>query len=781
MRHAVLPALLLSAAVTASAQCPDGSPPPCRARATTTATIAPRHIADPPLSDATWIVLPFDNVSKAPDVDWLRDGSVNLLYLDLSKWTDIRVVDDERVADLLREVPEAQGGKQLSLATGLAVARRAGAGKLVMGDVLKIGGTTAVTAKVFDVRAGQRIRTVRQESTVQDSLMPSFGKLAQGILNLEAPKGTNIGTIGTNSTSAYQDYLEGVKALNHFDLKTARRHLDDALAKDSTFALPHYKLAVLIGWENPGDEAKLTHARTAVRFSTGLPQRERTLAASLMAFDNAEYGRACTGYRSLVHADSTDVEALYGLGECLFHDNVVEAVAGDTTRLRYRGSYNQAIAAFKRTLELDPTYHLAFQHILDAYGNDGRGSQGCLLKDTTATRVENANTSCVDLFTTMSRLDGDTLVMRPVSVRNSAGIAAQTDTARSMNARRAKLNRAREFANRWVEAGPTEPRALSTLARIDLLLGDLRGADTLLAAGRFGQLDDNERGKTLISRIELALKIGRDAEFLRLVDSNLATHPRGQSANITAEALAIGGRLVMLDSVVSDALRRNRIPIPQPVADYFHSMIRLALTGTAPDSLAKYERATFDLVSPPSPNGGVRNATSVIAVTLMLGLRAPRANWPPIDTSFDRRMGIISAIIGHDTAAMKAGAKMLDSVAQAAADHSEADDGTSMVATDAYLMVGDSAAALATLRRYFEVSVPLTPVLTQIGNGFVFTGFLWPRAMLLRADLEAAKGDKGVARSYYRRLLALWAKADPELQPVVDRARKSLAALGPGL
>src|SRR3954469_19769548 len=195
MRHAVLPALLLSAAVAASAQCPDGSPPPCRARTTTTATVAPRRTANPPLSDATWIVLPFDNVSKAPDVEWLRDGSVNLLYLDLSKWTDIRVIDDERVADLLREVPEAQGEKQLSLAAGLAVARRAGAGKLVMGDVLKVGSTTAITAKVFDVRAGQRIRTVRQESAVQDSLMPSFGKLAQGILNIAAPSGANVGAI----------------------------------------------------------------------------------------------------------------------------------------------------------------------------------------------------------------------------------------------------------------------------------------------------------------------------------------------------------------------------------------------------------------------------------------------------------------------------------------------------------------------------------------------------------------------------------------------------------
>lgn len=51
--------------------------------------------------------MPFENVTRAPDMDWLEDASVNLLYLDMSKWRDIKVIDDERVADLIRDVPEA--------------------------------------------------------------------------------------------------------------------------------------------------------------------------------------------------------------------------------------------------------------------------------------------------------------------------------------------------------------------------------------------------------------------------------------------------------------------------------------------------------------------------------------------------------------------------------------------------------------------------------------------------------------------------------------------------
>ena len=120
-------ALLLPGLVRA--QCPDGSPPPCAAQ-------APVRRA-PPLDDRMWLVLPFENVAKGRDLDWLPDASVNLLYLDLSRWQDIRVLDDERVADLLRSARTPPGA--LGLADGLRLAKQVGAGKLVMGDVLGRG------------------------------------------------------------------------------------------------------------------------------------------------------------------------------------------------------------------------------------------------------------------------------------------------------------------------------------------------------------------------------------------------------------------------------------------------------------------------------------------------------------------------------------------------------------------------------------------------------------------------------------------------------------------
>ena len=85
-------AALLTASV-ANAQCPDGTPPPCRGAV----TLPLARRINPALNPRTWIVVPCGNVTKSPELDWLRDASVNLLKLDLSRWTGITVVDDKRV------------------------------------------------------------------------------------------------------------------------------------------------------------------------------------------------------------------------------------------------------------------------------------------------------------------------------------------------------------------------------------------------------------------------------------------------------------------------------------------------------------------------------------------------------------------------------------------------------------------------------------------------------------------------------------------------------------
>jgi hypothetical protein len=72
----------------------------------------------------------------------------------------------------------------------------------------------------------------------------------------------------------------------------------------------------------------------------------------------------------------------------------------------------------------------------------------------------------------------------------------------------------------------------------------------------------------------------------------------------------------------------------------------------------------------------------------------------------------------------------------------------------------------------------VTPGDGLVQGPFAPVSMLWPRAMLLRADLAAGLGNRGEALRWYKRWLDLWAKADPEFQPIVARARAAYTALG---
>ena len=746
--------LVLSSARSIAQQCADGSPPPCATPVRQVASAVRK--ADPPLDDRTWIVVPFNNVTRAPDVDYLRDASVNLLYLDLSKWSDIRVIDDARVADLIRQVPEAKV-TPLSLDAATAVAKRAGAGRLVMGNVIKQGAKTTLATKVFDVRRGAVIRSPQQDLLAPDSLMSAFGKLAGSVLGVAPPPGIEIASVGTSRVDAYQEYLTGLVALKKFDLAGARPHFEQALKLDSNFALAHYNLSILLGWDNANDPGIARHAEAAARLAvtSGLPARERTLMKAHNEFEKRDWGTACATYGSLIKADSTDVDALYGLGECSFHDLDVLPYPLDTTKRIWRGNRNTAIRAFERVLELDPTFHLAFQHILDALSNESRSIVfSC------------AQPPCT--YYAMTMASGDSLLM--VATRDTAEIRRNRIAYAESNSRRRNLLRAREKAQAWVDAAPDESRAHLELGNIETLLGNWDNAAAELAKVH-GPLSGTETGKFLSDRIELMVRSGKTADVRRLADSAMAVAPPTNTAVVWVSALL--GRMRGLDSLVrAQALRQG--PQAMRLLDYQYNGIRIILTRGTPTLDSIETRFLDSLAALPV------NPSSPLGIPTILYAPWMAKHMKPVDyPANDPRAAAIVAITHGDTARLRMETRAADSALRARP-AGAADSAAGIQIAELYLMVGDSAAALRVMRRMMDTTMSGTSIMDSPAVGFgppILT--LWPRMALMRADLEAAVGDRRAARNWYRQFIDLWSTADKDFQPLVDGARKSLAALKP--
>jgi TolB-like protein len=753
---------MIAIAGSVGAQCADGSPPPCRTQAVASAA---RRV-DPPLDDKTWIVVPFDNLNNSQDVDWLRAGSVNLLYLGMSRWTDLRVIDDERVADYMRELPGGSGGGNVSLNTGLAVAKRAGARNLVMGDLLKLGSRTTVNAKIYDVRTGQRVRSVREETTIADSLMAMYGKLSSKVLNIAPPAGSASGVVGTTSTAAYQSYSQGMQAMNRFDMPAAESHFNQALKFDSSFALAHAKLAILIGWTNAGSPDILRHSQAASRLSGQLPPRERMLIDASLAFATRDFVKACDGFRGLVQRDSTDTDAWYGLGDCLFHDPAVEPVPGDTSRFRFRSSRNASLRAFRTALNLDRSYHLAYQHIVDAYLAPQIGGQWCV------------ESRCIGL-TAVLRPSGDSLLLEPLrNVADSSRLRQHQEEAVRTRARPVMYESARLIGSQWLAASPTERRAQLMFGAALLASGRVDSADIIMRLPASSRDSSSSGYSESFARLEIAMKKWNAAETRRLYDSTMANPSiiPGSGGVTTARLAMLAapmlGRLADYDSLISMGMRAGNVPASRVRVSVEAVRVQVGLPAELVMASAK---TVFDEVA--ATRAGTLGATRAVAPIYSLSLKTSVDQWPAFDTTVkDLRALPAIAAYKRDTAAMRRAAVALDSVSLVFKNALIADTAIALLASEAYLSLKDSLKALQMTRRWLDTSLMHQPILVG-STGNSTAQVVMPRMVLQRAELAAALGFKAEATLWFDRLLAFWSNPDPALLPLVERAKATRARL----
>ena len=759
LRHLLCAALLVAAPAVARGQCPDGTPPPCAA-----SRLAAQR-ANPPVDSRAWIVVPFGNATRSADLDWLRDASVNLLALDLSRWNDIRVVPDKRVADLVRESAAARSGEALTLSNGLAVARRAGAAMLVMGDYYKLGSGVRIVASVFDVRTGARVRSVTQQVSEPDSLLTAFSPLARNVLAVAPPADARMGDLGTHRLDAYRSYLLGEKSLNRFNLADAREHLTHALALDSSFALAHLAFSLMLEWDESADGTQaMAHALAAQRLGTNLPRRERMLIDAGVARASGDFVRLCAVARTLVAQDSTDIQGVFLVGECSFHDDGVVVSSTDSMVGTYRGNWNTAIRAFRRVIALDPSYLGAFEHVIDVLQRTRRNVIDC--------PPGHAAMSCTRWIAYVLR-SGDSLEVVPVRPANATALAIQARRYRVERPRIANHVVADSIAREWVAADPTSEGARAGLARVALMRGNLPLAAEQLTHVSSRATGDNHA--TLRMKLEVAGKLGHGAEARAISDSIMRVVARdSSSASSLPSSDLMLGRIARFDrSAIAETAAQG------PIATAYARQVGRALLGIPRDEMARDEAAFYATLS--NARCDVDCRLALVAPTLLFSLHVPFGEWPDLTggTYSNHQFDAARALALRDTSLLRRTAVQLEADGRANVGMTPA-NWAPVLAADAYLALQDSVSALRMARFFVDTAMVGMNIASDFVSGVVVTqgaGF-WPRMMLMRADLAAAAGQRDEARRWYTAVLDLWGDADPELELAVNRVRASLARVG---
>jgi len=305
-------------------------------------------------------VVGFENLSDPADTEQIGRMLMGLVTTDLIETGGMSVVSSPQILAALREV---HGDNPFKAADASAVARKAGAGVMLVGQVLQDGEGVILTAELIDVSSGETMGSVRERSQTRSQLFQLADALADEVRDKyglgsaeDASSKLDLAQTLTDSPAAYRAYVAGETALQQREWDDAITHLQHAVELDSTFALGYYMLAVAAGWAEQNDLARDASIQ-AVRFSQRLPPRWQVVVRAKRDWEQSNYDAAYNELKKSIDAGTDIAEAHYLFGEILTH------IA------KYQDP-DKAKASFEKALELDPSYTIVLFHLVSHWIRD---------------------------------------------------------------------------------------------------------------------------------------------------------------------------------------------------------------------------------------------------------------------------------------------------------------------------------------------------------------------------------------------------------------------------
>jgi TolB-like protein/tetratricopeptide (TPR) repeat protein len=456
-------AISVAASLPAGAQCPDGTPRPCDTRP------AVRLVPSvPPAGERArrFVILPFRNVTRQADQDWLVEGSTTMLTESLGRWEGIRVVRDERLYPTLKQL-NVTPGSVIGPAQMRRIAEETGGWTAVTGEILTTGGKVRVTSRALDVVTNRELVRATSEVAVGGDIRVAFDSVSLRLLRSVGidSLAADLGTATTHNLDAYRSYLSALAHERRSEVKPAIADMQQAVKLDSSFALAWARLASLSIAEdptsilNPGSKAAQYSAR-AVTLSAKLPARQRQLVLGSDATFRAQFSEARKAFEGLVATDSTDIEALSALLGLESFDPVLVSVPGGQ---RPRQSPNRAARIAKRITQLDPQRSSMYGFLAQLYGQAG-------VPGVTPTLGVDKETSSFPELLQLVRQPEHRRLYYPVVRDSFELVPAESLSFIPKDSVKASRKRAREtalaWADRWIQNAPDVAAARQLAAEL---------------------------------------------------------------------------------------------------------------------------------------------------------------------------------------------------------------------------------------------------------------------------------------------------------------------------
>ena len=354
--------------------------------------------ARPPSAGAAPIralaVLPFRSLSAESEQAFFAEGMTDAVITDLASISALRVVSHQsvrRYRDSDRPLAD--------------IARELGADAIVEGSVGRTGSRVRLMAQLIDARADQHLWAATYDRPADD-VQALQGELASAVagairVHVSEPERTALAGRRAVDPDVYDDYLRGryfFAQRSERALARSREHFRRAIERDATFAPAWAGLALaygpsgFFGYVPPAEGARQMRAAAerALQLDPTLVDAQVALANALTVYDHDWQG-AERAYTRIFERQPDHAQARLWYGMMLGHQGrLAEALAErqralslDPLSLRFNTSvadtltamhrYEEAIARYRKTLELDPGFAPAHLGLGVALLGSGRG------------------------------------------------------------------------------------------------------------------------------------------------------------------------------------------------------------------------------------------------------------------------------------------------------------------------------------------------------------------------------------------------------------------------
>ena len=184
----------------------------------------------------------FDNLAGGADTAWLSQGVPSMLLTGLAQTRGLDIVSTQR----LREVVKQMGG---TLETArrdqvAEIARRAGAGAIVVGGISKAGAEIRIDAQMEDLATGRILAAQSVRGTDLFLLVDQLtARIRDDVGFGDSGEIRRVSDISTVSLPAFRLYLQGVDEFLKYRWDDARSLLERAVEIDPSFADAYLHLA----------------------------------------------------------------------------------------------------------------------------------------------------------------------------------------------------------------------------------------------------------------------------------------------------------------------------------------------------------------------------------------------------------------------------------------------------------------------------------------------------------------------------------------------------------